>query len=111
VGACDGSPGTRALLAQGAAWIEQADDVIAALEGQPRRPPVELPAPGSDAAFTLGALDGTTPRALDEVARLTGMGITRIAVALCALELEGLALPVPGGSYVRSAQVEVVMET
>jgi DNA processing protein len=102
LGAWPGTPGTDALLLQGAAAVETADDVFAALAGTPRRLAVARPLPGSDEAAALAALDGATARDAAHLARASGLGTARLLRALCALELDGLALPVPGGSYVRS---------
>jgi DNA processing protein len=106
LGACPGTPGTDALLFQGAALVETAADVLAALAGAPRRLAVARPEPGTDAAAALDALDGTVARDAAELARRCGLGVGRVARALCALELDGLALPVPGGSYVRSQLIQ-----
>lgn len=101
VAAVPGTPGTQALIAQGAAVVDSIGDLDALLAGAPRRPRVELPAGGTDEAAVLGAL-ADAPRAPDEVARLTGLAPREVSRALTGLELEGLALLAPGHCYVRS---------
>lgn len=99
VGACPGSPGTDALLAAGAAWIESADDVVAALAGTPRRPERRAPADGDEAA-AWGAL--SDPGDAEAVAARAGISVVRAARALTALELDGLATALPGGRWGRA---------
>jgi DNA processing protein len=103
LGACPGTAGTEALLSQGIAVIETADDVFAALAGLPRLVHPDAPLVGSDEALALAALDYARPRDAGSIGTLAGVGSARAARALCALELEGLALSVPGGRYVRAA--------
>jgi DNA processing protein len=102
LGAMPGSPGCEALIAQGAAVIEGLDDVVRALDRRPRRPSVALPATGSLQAAVLAALHPSTPRAAPLVADATGLGPRDVARALTGLELEGLAVLLPGHAYVRS---------
>lgn len=106
VAACPGSAGAEALLAQGAALVEKAEDVLEAIAGRPRRPAPTAPPPSSDEALILAVLDGRAPCDPLTAARLAGLPAARAARALCALEMEGLALPTPGGQYVRSALAE-----
>ncbi len=105
LGACPGTPGTESLLRQGAAVVESAEDVFAALRGVPRILSVSLPEAGTDEARALAAL-GQSPRGVDSLSVALGLDSGRIASALSALELEGLAQPVPGGRYVRSDVAE-----
>jgi DNA processing protein len=102
LGAVPGSPGCEALIAQGAAVIERAADLVTALEGRPRRPSVTLPALGSQEAAVLGALDAALPRAASLLADSTGLPARDVARMLTGLELEGLAVLLPGQAYVRS---------
>jgi DNA processing protein len=102
LGAVPGTPGCEALIAQGAALVRSADDVAAALDGRPRRPEIALPEPGSERARVLAALDDEA-RAEDDIADCTGLAIRQVSRALVGLELEGLAVLLPGRSYVRSA--------
>jgi DNA processing protein len=103
VAAFPGTAGAEALLAQGAAVVERAADVLAALAGSPRAPLAELPPAGSDEARVLAALDGGRPRDAGALAATSGIAPARLARALLALELDGLAVPVPGGRHLRSA--------
>jgi DNA processing protein len=105
VGASPGSTGTDALVAAGAALVEHADDVFAALAGRPRQPQVAAPDPGSSAALVLEALDLLEPRGLEAVAARTGLPVRRCASALSELELSGLTVAVPGGRFLKSAGV------
>jgi DNA processing protein len=100
IGACAGSPGTDALLREGAALIASADDVLAALDGRPRRHEVTPPASG-DALLLWSTLDAVVPRSPEELAARAGLTPRQVTAGLVALELEGLALPAPGGYYVR----------
>ena len=101
VGAAPGSVGCEALIAQGAAVVETGADVLAALDGRPRRPQVSLPAAGSDEARVLATLDAA-PRTEDRIADDTGLEMRAVSRALIGLELEGLAVLLPGRNYVRS---------
>jgi DNA processing protein len=106
VAACPGSPGTDALLASGAAMVETADDLMKALAGHARSRSVpHLPESGSDEGMVLSALSATEPRGLEVVAEQSGVSTVRAARALCALELDGLALPARG-RYLRARDTE-----
>jgi DNA processing protein len=105
VGAIPGSTGTDALVTAGAAIIECADDVFAALAGRPRRPELPAPDPGSPAALVLEVLDLSEARGLDVVADRTGLPLRACASALSELELSGLAVAVPGARFLKSAAV------
>jgi DNA processing protein len=106
LGACPGSPGTAALIGAGAATIESVGDIEDALAGHPRRPAVPIPEAGSDQDLVLAALD-QAPRGVEDVGERSGLGAARAARALCALEIDGLALPAPGGRYLRSAAADL----
>jgi DNA processing protein len=99
--AVPGSPGCESLIAQGAAVAECEADIFDALAGKPRKPNVELPCAGSDEAIVLQAL-GATPASGESLASATGLSSRMIVRALATLELDGLALPLPGRNYVRS---------
>ncbi|MFH0899818.1 MAG: DNA-processing protein DprA [Pseudomonadota bacterium] len=103
LGACPGTPGAEALLVQGAAVVNSADDVLGAIAGRPRQLAVDPPLPGSDEELVLPYLDPVAPRDSENVAALAGISVVRIARAMCALELAGLALCTPGGRYLRTA--------
>jgi DNA processing protein len=103
--AVPGSPAGQALLAQGAAPVECAADLMAALAGRPRSLTVRLPQPGSREARVLAALDGA-PRTGAVVAAQIGLPLRDATRALAGLEVEGLALLLPGQSYVRSPLAE-----
>lgn len=108
--AAPGSPGCERLLAGGAALVESADDVLAALQGVPRRPSAQLPEAGSREADALAALDPRQPSSGEAVAARCGMGIREANRALTGLELEGLAILGPGQTYVRSPLAEQLMQ-
>ncbi len=103
VGATPGSTGTDALVAAGAALVEHADDVLAALAGRPRHPQVAGPDPGTAAARVLDALDAIDARGLDAVAARTGLALRVCASAVSELELSGLAVAIPGARFLKSA--------
>ncbi len=113
--AAPGSPldqrarGANALIKQGAALIESAEDVLAAL-GQTRAPaPAQLlfepqqaePAPPG-LAKKIASLLSPTPVHLNDLARLARAPLGAVAAALMELELEGRAASLPGG-YAASA--------
>lgn len=103
VAALPGSPGCEALIAQGAAVVECAADVEAALRGEPRRPDIVMPEAGTEEAQVLAALRiHAGALGEDELAARTGMSAGAITRALTGLELEGLALLLPGRSYALS---------
>lgn len=101
--ACPGTAGANALLCQGAALVRSAGDLLAALAGAPRRLELAAPEAGSDEARALAELDPADARGVDEVSARSGLEAHRVMRALCALELEGLALVVPGGRWIRSS--------
>lgn len=99
VAATPGTPGTRMLIASGAAAVEtpaQLDVLLAG--GRPR--PVR-PAPSPDGRRVLDAL-ARAPRSLDELADDDSLGLRvgRLAALLCELEADGWIIPMPGGTYV-----------
>lgn len=108
--AAPGSPGCEALLAQGAAVAETAADVLAALDGTPRRPYAQLPEDGSREALALGALELAAPQTGAAIAVRSGLEPREAARALTGLELEGLALLVPGQMYLRSPLADQLMQ-
>lgn len=101
--AVPGSAGSEWLLCTGAAVAETADDVLAAVRGEPRRPEVDLPASDSELGRVLLALDGCVGRNPSELSTHTGLNPRRINQHLLGLELSGLAVSLPGHmGYVRS---------
>jgi len=100
LGAVPGTEGCERLLAAGAALVESAQDVLAALAGRPRARLASRP--DGSAARVLEALDRRDPRDHEEVAVRTGLSVRETMSLLCDLELEGLAILLPGGNYVRS---------
>ena len=102
VAAYPGSPGCEALLAQGAAVVQCAADVRAAIEGRPRALEVALPPEGTDLRAALFALAGEEPRDAGRISAITGLSIRGATRALAQLELEGLAVAAPGSAYLRS---------
>jgi DNA processing protein len=104
--AAPGTPGCEALLVQGAALVESAADLMAARSGRPRQPSAQLPEPGTREALVLDILDGESPSTGATVAARSGLGLREATRALAGLELEGLALAVPGQAYLRSPLAE-----
>lgn len=109
VAAVPGSPGCEALIAQGAAVVEEAGDVLSAIAGAPRRPEVELPAKGTDRRAVLAALAEGDPRDEGQIAEVTGLPIRSVTRALAELELSGLALLLPGRAYLRSQTAQTAL--
>ncbi len=108
VAALPGSPGTEALIAQGAAVVTDAADLMDALDGRPRRPELVLPERGSYEDKVLAVLN-EAPASTEILAERTGLGAGALARALTGLELEGLALLLPGRNYVRSTLAQELM--
>jgi DNA processing protein len=106
VAAAPGSPGCEALLARGAAPVERAADLIDALAGRPRAPSIDLPAAGTREALALDALAADAPRTGAAVAAIAGLPLRDVNRALAGLELDGLALLMPGQAYLRSPLAE-----
>lgn len=106
VAAAPGSSGCEALLARGAAPVERAADLVDALAGRPRAPSIDLPAAGTREALALDALAVDAPRTGAAVAAIAGLALREANRALAGLELEGLALLVPGQAYLRSPLAE-----
>lgn len=98
--ACPGSAGTDALLAGGAAIAEDAGDVLDALAGRPRAP--EMRMPEGDEAAVWAALDDAYPLTIERLSERAGLPLRVALRAVASLELDGLALAAPGGSYVRA---------
>lgn len=104
--AVPGTPGCEALLVQGAAVVENAADLMAARAGRPRQPSARLPDPGTREAQVLDVLDLESPSTGAAVAARSGLGLREATRALAGLELEGLALAVPGQAYLLSPLAE-----
>jgi len=100
--ACPGTAGTDALIHGGAAIAEDAGDVLDALAGRPRELDVRAPGGSGEAAAIWAALDDAHPLTIERLSEKAGLPL-RVAIrALATLELDGLALAAPGGSYVRT---------
>jgi DNA processing protein len=104
--------GSNALLKDGAIFVRSVEDVLAELPGFARSGARERasldgedeagkPPPGTDARSLLDALDLEEPRDADALVALTGLDAARLSAALVMLELDGLAEPLPGASFVR----------
>ncbi|MEM7252462.1 MAG: DNA-processing protein DprA [Pseudomonadota bacterium] len=107
------SRGSHQLIKDGAALIENADDVIAALWPQMRRggPPPPLlsrevpiadwPSGLEVEARTLIEVLTDVPQTADELARLSGLTVEVVSSILFALALRGHVQPLVSGSFVR----------
>ncbi len=100
--ACPGSPGTEALLADGAGALRTDADLDLALDGGLPRRALVRPDDGSDAARVLDALDERQARDLEELAARTGLPLRAVGRAVTDLELAGLVRLAAGQLYVRS---------
>jgi DNA processing protein len=108
VGAVPGSAGCEALLARGAALVEWVDDIDAALSGAERRPAVAMPGLESDRGVVLQNL-ASDPADASEIAGVVGIEERRVVRALTELEIDGLAVAMPGRRYARSALAAELM--
>ncbi len=101
--------GTNDLIRQGAWLVEDADDVLRVLDGQPGVAEPEPPTYGrgeeeGDTEPLIRALEtflSHTPTAIDELARAAGAPVSLTAAALMELALAGRAELLPGGFAVR----------
>jgi DNA processing protein len=89
VAACPGSPGTDALLAGGAAFVDHGDDILALLAGLPPRatpgPVVVEDCLDHDARAVLDAIRAGAPT-IDSIAAMTGLPVRAVIRALPQLE-------------------------
>jgi predicted Rossmann fold nucleotide-binding protein DprA/Smf involved in DNA uptake len=90
--------------------VESGDDLFQALAGRPRRPEVSLPVEGSEEARVLAALEPEAPAGTDALLERTGLGARELSRVLTGLELEGLALLLPGRTYVRSVLAQELLK-
>lgn len=90
--------GSHALLKDGAAVVESADDILQQLGWGPS-PGAGVPPDGSDEPLLAAMVPGET-YGLDELASATGLPGDRILARLTELELAG-AVTAAGGRYVR----------
>ena len=108
----DHAAGSNALLKDGAILVRSVADVLEELRGfvssraggRPSREAVdedEMPALGADARLVLGVLDPQEPLDADALVAATGLDAARLSAALVLLELDGLAEPLPGATFVR----------
>jgi predicted Rossmann fold nucleotide-binding protein DprA/Smf involved in DNA uptake len=84
-----------------AGLAESAADVCSAIDGYPRRPIAMVPEAQSPAGRVLAALGGD-PKGSEELSLATGLAVRDVTRVLVGLELEGLAVPMSGHSYIRS---------
>lgn len=94
----DMSAGCNALLRAGAALCEGVDDVVAEV---PQRAWVDAPVPAAatgSAGAVLAAL-GRAPAGVDRLAAECGLPHAQVAVALAALEMDGLVAREDGGVF------------
>lgn len=98
--------GANQLIREGAALIESAEDILAALGAprrlgstEPRRPALE--APSTDLVARVAQVLSPTPLHLNAIARAAGAPAADVAAALVELELIGQALSESGGFAAR----------
>jgi len=97
------SAGTNALIADGAALVRDATDVLDALLGPGTRPPPPLrPALEESLEAALAAVDDGATTA-DAVAERAGLDGRAVAIALSRLERLGYVTRSPSGTYARTA--------
>lgn len=104
--------GSNSLLKDGAILVRSVEDILDELPGfarsgaggrESREAEDEAgePALGADARLVLGALDLQEPRDADALVAATKLDAARLSAALVLLELDGLAEPLPGATFVR----------
>jgi DNA processing protein len=98
VAAIAGSPGTDALILDGAIAVGDAADVLAVLDGKRPAPP---PLPEDPMAAKLYAALDDVPRDVGELAFRAGLAVGTCAAMVVDLELGGLAARAAGGRYLR----------
>ena len=100
-----GSPSSRGahrLIRDGAALVEDWEDVVAVLPER-WRVCVAAPAPASHGkvADPILALIGADPASIEELIERSGSSASHVAARLLALELDGLVRQLPGKRFVR----------
>ncbi len=109
VAAVPGTAGCDALLASGAAVVREVADLEAAWAGSPVGLEVDLPCASTPKGQVLAWLDASEPQDADEISLGTGLMIREVHRALTSLELDGLAVPRPGQSYLRSRLAQALL--
>ncbi|HEX7578819.1 MAG TPA: DNA-processing protein DprA, partial [Thermoanaerobaculia bacterium] len=104
--------GSNALLKDGAILVRSVEDILLELpwfvrSGARERSSLEgadeagRPELGTDARCVFDALDLEDPRDADALVAATKLDAARLSAALVLLELDGLAEPLPGATFVR----------
>lgn len=102
-----GSPSSRGahrLIRDGAALVEDWEDVVAVLPERWRlcvAAPAPAPAGHGKAADPILALIGADPASIEELIERSGSSASHVAARLLALELDGLVRQLPGKRFVR----------
>jgi DNA processing protein len=94
------SKGCHDLIRQGAKLVESADDILDEFTWQAPRAPRAEPVEGIEDDPVLAAM-GYAPLSMDQIAQLTGMRASSLAVGLSRLEIQGRVAALAGGLFQR----------